>query len=63
MRIIRDNGSGVVDVSKIGLTAPASAVTHMQSAFDPRVSYDTRRKLVDSHQLSEAAELRVRREG
>jgi hypothetical protein len=63
MRIIRDNGQGVVDVSKIGLTSPASAVTRMNDAFDPRVSPEQRRILVDNHQLSEAAELRVRREG
>jgi hypothetical protein len=63
MRIIKDSAQGVVDVSKIGLTPPASAVTRMQSAFDPRISHEQRRVLVDSHQLSVAAELRVRREG
>lgn len=63
MRIIRDSKEGRVDVSQIGLTPPVSAVTRMQSAFDPRISYDQRRALVDSHQLSPEAELRVRRDG
>jgi len=63
MRIIKDSAQGVVDVSKIGLTPPATAVTRMQSAFDPRISYDQRRALVDGHQLSKEAELRVRRDG